>query len=306
MAHALVEPTAALEYGLFSRRQAREAGHSPEDIDRLVRRGRWRRCGRGVLRVADRADQPGDPILLAVLRAGPSAVVSGRAAAMVWEWDLLRPHQVVEIIVPQAHGGAGTECRNGKIIRVNGVRRAGLGADEMTTVGVLPITTPLRTAGDLLVDRPLLEAVVSVDSALRRGEVTVDAVRRALASRNRVADRRRVDATVDLLDPGSGSMPESVARILFADSDLPMPRTQYVVIHGGRFLGRADFAWPEVWLIVEIDGFAYHSAPDDFQHDHDRFNEFTKAGWRYLRFTAADVTDRPEYVLSTIRETVGW
>jgi hypothetical protein len=306
MALAPVDAAAALEYGLFSRHQARHAGYPVEEIERLIRRGRWQRCGRGVLRVAGRAEQPGDLILLAVLRAGPSAVAAGTAAATAWGWDVLQLNPAVEVIVPRAHGAAGVECRKGKVIRVAGVRREDLGSDEVTHVGVLPLTTPLRTAVDLLVARPLLEAVVAVDSALRRQDVTIEAVRRGLSARKRLVDRRRSEAAAALLDPGSGSMPESVARVLFAHSDIPMPQTQYVVVDEGRFIGRADFAWPEVWLIVEIDGFAYHSAPDHFQHDHDRFNELTSVGWRVLRFTKADVTDRPEYVLSTIRATVGW
>ncbi|MDQ1671808.1 MAG: hypothetical protein QOC98_370 [Frankiaceae bacterium] len=306
MAHTLVDSSEAVEYGLFSRHQARQAGFPVEEIELRIRRGRWQRCGRGVLRVAERAEQPGDAVLLAVLRAGPSAVAAGRTAASVWQWDALRPSLVVTVSVPRGHGTAGRECRKGKIIRVPGVRREDLRPDEMTAVGVLPVTTPLRTAVDLLVGEPLLDAVVGVDSGLRRRDVTLDAVRSGVDDRPRLANRRQTETVVELLDPGSGSLPESVARVLFAGCDIPMPQTQYAVIAGGRFLGRADFAWPEVWLIVEIEGFAYHSAPDAFQHDHDRFNEFTKAGWRYLRFTAADVTDRPAYVLSTIRETVGW
>ncbi len=306
MAHALVEPGAALEYGLFSRHQAREAGYSVEEIERMIRRGRWERRERGVLQTTGRAAHAGDLVLLAVLRAGPSAVAARTTAAAAWQWDLLRPHPVVQLIVPRGHGVAGIECRKGRVRHVPGVRRLDLGDHEMTAVGVLPVTTTLRTAVDLLVDQPLLDAVVSVDSALRRKDVSLEEVRRELATRPRLPSRATSLAAAALLDPLSGSLPETVARVLFTHDDIPVPQTQYVVIDGGRFLGRADFAWPEIWLIVEIEGFTYHSQPDAFQRDHDRFNDFTRAGWRYLRFTMADVTERPEYVLASIRETAGW
>lgn len=57
-------------------------------------------------------------------------------------------------------------------------------------------------------------------------------------------------------------------------------------------------------LVVEIDGWAYHSTPDRFQGDRTRQNRIVAAGWDVLRFTWRDVTERPGYVIATIRATL--
>ena len=56
-------------------------------------------------------------------------------------------------------------------------------------------------------------------------------------------------------------------------------------------------------LIVEVDGFEYHSAAGDFQSDRERQNLLTLAGYRVLRFTW-DQLEHPEYVLRQIRQAL--
>jgi very-short-patch-repair endonuclease len=51
---------------------------------------------------------------------------------------------------------------------------------------------------------------------------------------------------------------------------------------------------------VEIDGWAYHTTPDQFRADRQRQNRLVAAGWRVLRFTWHDVTERPADVVATI------
>jgi len=56
---------------------------------------------------------------------------------------------------------------------------------------------------------------------------------------------------------------------------------------------RFDFAWPDRMLAVEIDGGTYvngrHNRAAGFQADCEKMNAAAMAGWRVLRFTAADV-----------------
>jgi hypothetical protein len=112
---------------------------------------------------------------------------------------------------------------------------------------------------------------------------------------------RHVLSTVDA---GSGSVPESEARLLFASAGLPAPTTQFVVRDGHRFIARLDFAWEEALLAVEIDGFAYHSASGDFQRDRSRQNIVQLQGWLVLRFTVADIRDNPDEVVAQIRSAL--
>ncbi len=66
-------------------------------------------------------------------------------------------------------------------------------------------------------------------------------------------------------------------------------------------IGVGDIVFEALRLVVEIDGWAFHITPDRFQRDRDRQNRLVAAGWTVLRFTWRDLTERPEYVIATIR-----
>ena len=60
-------------------------------------------------------------------------------------------------------------------------------------------------------------------------------------------------------------------------------------------------AFPELRIAIEVDGWAHHSDVDRFRHDRQRQNTLVALGWTVLRFTWTDLTDRPAYVIATIR-----
>ncbi|NED67277.1 DUF559 domain-containing protein, partial [Streptomyces sp. SID10244] len=70
---------------------------------------------------------------------------------------------------------------------------------------------------------------------------------------------------------------------------------------GGYIL---DLAIPEHKIAIEIDGFAYHSDAEAFQHDRERQNDLIANGWTVLRFTWHDLTTRPQWVLAQIRAAI--
>lgn len=287
-----VDPEEALAYGLFSRSQARAAGVGPREIARRLRVGRWRRLDFGVYEEVGRAGRDGDPVVRGQLRAGPRAVASHLTAAHALGWDLLKDPDL-QFTVARNDGTA--ESKDATIFRRD------LSVEEVATVGVLRVTSPVRTAMDLAADADLVEAVVAIDSALRLHHLSMGELDAAARTRGTVPRSRRVLRVVSMVDPGSGSVPESVARFLFREAGLPLPHTQYVIrTDNGTFIARADFAWPHVWLVVEIDGFAFHSSESAFQSDHDRQNELELAGWTVLRFTAKDVRNHPEKITDTV------
>jgi hypothetical protein len=286
----------AVEYGLFSWRQAREAGYTKAAIERRIRRGEWVRRGRGTLTAADHGEQPGDRLLRAVLQAGPFAVASHLSAAAALGWDLLDQPDRPQVIVPRQQRKAPPPG-----VRV---RRQNLSSTDVMCVGVLPVTVPVRTAVDIASTEHELPATVAIDSALRLRQVTPAEMGAELRSRRYTPGHRRGQAVLDLADPTSGSVPESVARLLFRRAGLPVPCSQYeIALDDGR-TARVDFAWPEHRLIVEIDGFAWHSSQNALQRDHSRQNRLTLAGWTVLRYTADDVRHRPEKILAEITEAL--
>jgi hypothetical protein len=110
---------------------------------------------------------------------------------------------------------------------------------------------------------------------------------------------------LSLVDPLSGSVPESVARCLFVTAGLPAPICQLTITSDGRQIARVDFAWPHVRLVVEIDGFEWHFSREAFQRDRTRQNDLVLLGWTVLRFTADDVRLRPAMVVEKVAAALG-
>ena len=72
-----------------------------------------------------------------------------------------------------------------------------------------------------------------------------------------------------------------------------------IALNGASY--EIDVAFPKARLAIEVDGFRYHSGDERFQRDRTKQNALTSTGWRVLRFTWADLSDRPGYVIEQIR-----
>ena len=88
----------------------------------------------------------------------------------------------------------------------------------------------------------------------------------------------------------------SALEELIAELDLEAPQHN-VLIHGAV----RDFAWPRQRLVVEADSYSWHRSPTALDDDRQRDVTLALAGWRTLRFTHAQVTQRPAYVTTAIR-----
>ena len=115
--------------------------------------------------------------------------------------------------------------------------------------------------------------------------------RRYPAHRGTAALRRAV--------PTHPSLTRSEAERLFLEliraARLPEPRTnQRVAGH------EVDFLWPTQRLIVEVDGFAFHSTRAAFERDRIRDADLLKAGYRVIRITWRRLTAEPEAVIATL------
>lgn len=167
---------------------------------------------------------------------------------------------------------------------------------------MIAVTTPPRTALDLAAVLPLEEGVTVVDSSLRLGVRLEDLSQ--TAGRSQRHGIRRAREVLALADPGSGSIPESQARLLFHQAGLPPPVSQ-LRLHLGGLDMRVDFAWLAVKVVVEIDGRRWHIDSEAFQLDRTRQNALVQAGWLVLRFTVEDIRLRQEYVVAEVRRALG-
>jgi very-short-patch-repair endonuclease len=166
----------------------------------------------------------------------------------------------------------------------------------------LRVTTVVRTIVDLCRTLPLAESVAVTDSALRRRAVTLAGLRTALCALPAGRGRDAVARVLVLADPDCGSVLESLLRVLLHQRGLRPARSQLLVrSRSGALVGRVDFAWPDVGLVVEADGFAFHADRRRYREDRRRANALVLAGWRVLRFSWEDVVHDPDAVVACVR-----
>lgn len=290
-----IHELAARQHGLVTRHQLTESGMRPSTITDWARRGQLRRVRPGVF--ATPGSNPTDlqRLMAVVLAAGDGAVASHRAAA--WLWDLV-DDLTFEITVPRARRLRPEGATVHRPLDDHVARRS-------IRFGV-PVTNPLRTLCDLGSVVSADELSLAVERALTTRLVSVKGLRRE-ATESAAQGRRGPRALIDVLearaltDRPPDSVFESRVAAFFRRHRLPRPVYQYTVRRSGRFLARVDFAYPEWLLAIEFDGHDAHRTPAQLQRDLTRQNLLVTAGWTILRFTWADVVERPEVVAATIR-----
>ena len=267
----------------FSIRWAREAGFGAKSLMRLQKAGLMVESGRK-LRLLDASPQQ-----VATTAVGPPVALGQRSAAEWYGWPLLNPPTVIELIVPRRRKP--TPWPGARLIRPQ------LHSSEIVRIREVPVSKPMRTAVDLALHLPAPDALAVLDGACRLGGVPTRALRREL----RRLGRPKPALLADLVNPARASVYESLFFWLMHKAQIPEPRCQFEIRRGMVLIARADFAWASRRVIVEIDGFAYHSDRTAFQDDRRRQNALVNAGWRVLRFTTADLLLRPDKVIAEVR-----
>jgi very-short-patch-repair endonuclease len=225
----------------------------------------------------------------AALLLVPDGVVTGLSAAVLWGVDLAGPADDVELTLPPGTNPPrhpGLRVRRARIDPADVGRRSGVRVSG-------PVTTALRIASVLPGD----DAVVAVDRLAVARVVDLDALRVRAGIRGATSARVRTVCT--LADGLAGSPQETKLRLLMRRAGLPEPVAQHEIRHGGRFVARVDFAWPELKVAVEYDGL-WHAQDDQFGKDRRRLNRLREAGWTVVFVTAADLHD-PHRLIASIR-----
>lgn len=157
------------------------------------------------------------------------------------------------------------------------------------------VTSLERTVVDCARFGGFAQAVVIGDHALRRGASmeTMMAMVSGLTGRRGVKRARRVLAA---LNEASESVGESRTRLVLAVMDIPAPVLQLRIQANGMEY-RADFAWPELKLILEFDGqgkyFNYRPTAEALLAERRRESLLVEQGWRFIRVVWDDLA-RPE------------
>lgn len=287
---------AARQHGLVTTEQAQRAGFSKFMISRRVSAGVWSRVLPSVYRLGGAERTHAQRLQAASLWAGDDGVLSHGAAAAVWGFDTFRD------AAPELTLTVDRRC--GGVLRVHRVDT--LPAADVALRRRLRITSLPRTLLDVASAGVDSLTRACLNEALRRRWLTVDALRTLVSDAHR---ERGVEVLRDVLSeleggdgPTESQLEDAVVEALIW-AGLPRPRRQRSVVVDGR-VRRLDFQFVDAPVVLEADGFAWHSTLRAFEEDRARHNSLTARGFIVLRWTWAALQQHPERLTNQLREVL--
>jgi hypothetical protein len=275
-----------LSRGPFTLDEARRAGLRRWHLDSTA----WRRLGPRTY-VSFRTTET--PLLLlqaAARRIPPGGAFSGMTSAWLHGLDVA-PCDPIEMTVPKS---AGVASRAGMT-----VHRADITTDEVVRRHGLPVTPVGRTVREACSRLSLTEAVVLCDMALHANLLSLAALRAEASAGRGARGVATFRAALDHVEPATESPMETRLRMLLVLAGLPRPEAQPVIRdRWQRLIGRLDLYYREAQLALEYDGGVHR---EKLAEDNRRQNRLLDAGVRVLRFTAADIYNTPDVVISQVR-----
>lgn len=276
--------------GVVSRAQAHDAGFTDFAIRTRVASGAWQRVGRAL--VLRGLAFTGDLHMawLITFNVSSDAVISGPLAVRLGGWNLPGPELMA---IEQHHRRSG-------LTSVRLLRRE--------APSVVPRRDGLRLAvrgealADTLVNSPLARSEQVLDLALQRrwisaADVDLIVSRRSGRGRRGVSRLRHLQRRA-----ASGSKSEAEQRMgqLLKRAGGSWIANYVIRDRDGTTLAELDFADPGRHIAIEVDGRAFHSDSEAFEHDRKRQNLLVLAGWTVLRFTWERIIADPEGVIAEV------
>jgi very-short-patch-repair endonuclease len=287
------------QHGLASRQQLIEIG--------LTRRAIERRLHHHTLRPVQRVVYVVGPLvstwareMAAVLAFGPQAVLASWTALKLRDLPLpdVADVAVVHVILPLTSSGRRPGVR---------VHRSGdLQPTEVQELHGMPATSPARSLLDVApqLDRSgqmrRLEQLVA--AALDQGLLTEGGLRTYVQARARHRGARLLQTLLAAQGEPALTRSEAEDRLLqlLRASRLEPPRLN------ARVAGyEVDFLWRSARLVVEVDGYAWHSSRQRFESDRARDGALIAAGYTVLRVTWRQLQGEPHAILGRIALTLG-
>lgn len=293
---ALIHNIAARQGGIVLTDQAIECGFTPSMIRYRVRTRGWEPAGTRVYRLFE-MNAPRDLLQAAVI-ALPGAVVSHESAASFHSIPMVQTARpIVTVHTRTTHTFPGTKVH----------RSHDLLARHVTSVDGLPSTTLPRTVVDLaaILSRRHLALVVDDLLAARRLAVNdLQEVHSDVARKGKPGSAALRAILEERTEAGAhpGSRMETIGLALLVDAGLPSPAVEHPM--PWQTNRRFDLAYPACQLAIEWDSRRWHTQVEAFERDRKRDRLAVLNGWRVLRFTWVDLSERPQDVVQTVRQAL--
>jgi very-short-patch-repair endonuclease len=289
-----VAAIASQQRGRVSRRQLVAAGLSESQVTGLCRSHRMFRLHAGVYAVGHFAPTPFGAETAALLAMRPGALLSHHTAARLWGLAAVPADpELIHVLVDPRWAGRrpGLRIHRSRLIAP---------ADRRLRER-LPVTSPERAlldvapeVDDRMLERAYDQAVVARITSARDVAQLLTRVA-GHPGRQRLAEVLAADRTTTL----TRSEAEEKLLALIRDADLPLPRVNQR-LHGFE----VDFHWPQAALIVEVDGFAFHSSRAAFERDRARDARLQAARIEVQRVTWRQLEREPFAVVARIAQAL--
>lgn len=276
--------------GVISRLQLRESGLTDTAIARMTTAGELTQPAPRVFLVGGAPLTFRARLWVAVLST--DGIVGFATAARLW--GALEDHTgAVHLILPHAR-----RVYPPKWVRLH---RVPVPRHATTTMTGLAITTRSWSVLDVLTTLGPGPRERLADRALQRGWIQVSDINRRLLGYPGRTGNTALRLLAQQAGDGAAAKSERIMHDLLRQAGIDGWVPNYRLWHEGELIGVIDLALPDKRLAIEVDGWAYHQDIDRFQRDRTRQNDLIALGWSVLRFTWADLTQRPGYVRAMVR-----
>ena len=286
------------QHGAFGYPQARKAGATEKAIRHRTDTGRWEIAAEGVYRL------PGTPRtweqrqMVLLLAAGPEAAASHCAAARLLGIPGFQD-AMPEITTPRPR-------RHRTDLGIVHRSRM-LPAHHVTVINGLRTTRIARTLFDIAGILNADQAERALDNCLAHRWVTNRQIGNVVGELGKRGRRGTCLMRHLLLERGEGyvaTASELEARFvkLYRRFGMPDAVRQQNTGDAEKWIARVDFAYPELKIIIELDGRRHWLAKLEHDADLVRDAKLTAAGWRVVHFTWAQITREPDFVVGILRQ----
>ena len=305
-AHRQTLDRAQTQHGLLTRGQAIDDGLTARSIVSALSNGLLIPVASGVYRVR------GAPETLSMAMMGATLAAAGqssfRSAAHLWRLDLGGAANPLCVTVdaakrqPRLHR---LDLRDDdhKFFAVK-VRRSRAFDESQRVVDGIAVTDPYRTIIDLAATLSSGELEAAFERARHLGLVSIEGLKMRhglIGGQGRRGSARIRELLASTAPNALESKLEVKAWRMLRNSRVAQPARQFWVIASERQRYRLDFAWPQLRVAFETEGFEWHGTQHRWKRDRIRTAALERLGWRIVVATWDDVVRRPTETVERIQ-----
>ncbi|MEL4504650.1 DUF559 domain-containing protein [Luteococcus sp. H138] len=262
--------------GVLRRREEPALAHG---LDHLVKTGRAVAVLPGIVVPSAKKDDPAT-LAAAVALWDPDAVVTGLAAAHLSFWENAKVETITVITRRRLPN-------RGKYRFI----RAKIDPDDVVEVNGIRLSSATWTAVWLA----KADHGEATDEALRALQTTPEDLREMMAGFKWRRGNRERRFIVRNSREKPWSQMERMAHEALREAGITDWRGNFVFHLGGK-QWPADIVFEKLRLVIELDGFEFHSSQQTFHDDHEKAALLLAEGWITVRFSWVQIQDREAFI----------